>query len=121
MQGQTTPLNEKPASNVLAAVARAYADCHKWPAAMAVTLGLASTRPEAAVDVIVHILDGQQASGSSAGQAASGMPLLHRTAHTAGVVQVGAASHTGEARSRCDLLLLALTVFCCVEGAGCAS
>ena len=89
MQGQTIPLLDKPASSALAAVARAQADCHSWPAAMAVAHEVASTSPEAAAEAIVHIVHGLQASGSSAGHAASGMPLLHSTAHTAGVIQVG--------------------------------
>ena len=98
MQGQRTPLLNKPASSALPAVARAYADCHDWPAAMTVAHEVASTRPGAAAEVLVHIVHSLQASGSDAGHAASGMPLLHQTAHTAGVVQVGAVSQTDRAR-----------------------
>ena len=89
MQGQATPLLDKPASSALAAVACAQADRRKWPAAMTLAHEIAATRPDAAAEVIVHIVHGLQSSGSSAGHAASGMPLLHNTAHTAGVVQVG--------------------------------
>ena len=57
---------------------------------MALAHEIASARPDAAAEVIVHIVQGLQASGGSAGQAAPGMPLLHSAAHAADVVQVGA-------------------------------
>ena len=99
MQQQATPILDRPGSGALSAVAHAYAGRHIWPAAMAVAHDIASTEPDAAAEVMVHILHSVQASGSSAGHAASGMLLLHSTSRSAPVVQVGAVRFTTTARA----------------------
>ena len=89
MQGQETPCLGKPALSALSAVAHMYTKRHNWPAAMAIAHDMAHSERDAAAEAVVPIKQGLQASGSSAGHAAS-RPLLHSTAHSADVVQVGA-------------------------------
>lgn len=114
MQEQANPLLDKPASGALSAVAQTYAERHDWPAAMAIAHDIASTRPDAAAELIGRILHGLQASGSNAGHAASGMPILHRTARSAHVVQVGAVRFTATARA--ETWPTVPSPMCCADG-----
>ncbi len=75
-----------PDAKQLASVASQYSACQDWEAAMGIAHQI--TAPQQAADVVVGILDGLQASGSSVGVASSGLPILHAAHYCQQVVRV---------------------------------